>query len=562
VNHGDAEGRDPHPLFETKFVRRQLGADFRGNVLAAYLSSRGAELQPHPMVDPAYIWEQQRLAAPSDASASLVFFLKRETNDLNPSREFNSDNYIILYPDTAGYNPFHHYVRYGIAEGRKTTKAKFSFRGLVSQTREMALIEPDLVDVFAARINAPLVELYDRRRVQYLLSARLAAKCGERRFAHVVLAPWLKRGGAERVIINLVKAILSEAGSGDVLILCTQSDVVDAMAWLPFTRRVTVASIHDVLDGADESYVAFCNWLQFMRCSYLYVVNSDFGWKLISKYGRSLKSILTILGFVFCYDYDEFGRRTGYAWTDLRRAVTEADALVTENLHAIEQFCTDHFLDSSDRVKFHCLYQPVDPKLRGRLVTQVRHNLAAGAERRHAVLWAARFDRQKGMELALEIAAGIPEVDFMFYGGAFDELPDGLAPLPANARIGGVFGEFSDLPLHEFSLLLHTSHWDGLPNVLLEGGAVGLPILATDVGGVSELIDDKTGWLVAHGAGAAAYHTQIERILRDPVEAIARSERLAARIDERHSMDAFISRAWRLLEKVVAQRTHAFPAGA
>jgi glycosyltransferase involved in cell wall biosynthesis len=59
-----------------------------------------------------------------------------------------------------------------------------------------------------------------------------------------------------------------------------------------------------------------------------------------------------------------------------------------------------------------------------------------------------------------------------------------------------------------FDAFLLTSHWEGLPRVLLEARAIGLPVVATRVGGVEEaIVQGRHGWLSNAGdiAGLAAH---------------------------------------------------------
>jgi glycosyltransferase involved in cell wall biosynthesis len=72
-----------------------------------------------------------------------------------------------------------------------------------------------------------------------------------------------------------------------------------------------------------------------------------------------------------------------------------------------------------------------------------------------------------------------------------------------------------------FDVFVHPSDTEGLPNAVLEAAAAGLPIVATDVGGTSEIvIDGRTGVLVPAG-DVPAIAAAIER-LRDDAPARSR----------------------------------------
>lgn len=79
-------------------------------------------------------------------------------------------------------------------------------------------------------------------------------------------------------------------------------------------------------------------------------------------------------------------------------------------------------------------------------------------------------------------------------------------------------GRRSDVPLimQASDLLVMSSAWEGFPYVIVEALASGLPIVATDVGGVREgVIDGKTGSLAQSG-DVQALARGIESLIGDP----------------------------------------------
>jgi glycosyltransferase involved in cell wall biosynthesis len=139
------------------------------------------------------------------------------------------------------------------------------------------------------------------------------------------------------------------------------------------------------------------------------------------------------------------------------------------------------------------------------------------------VLAAGRLSPEKGFAVLVEAAAVVcradPAAGFVVFGeGA---LRPELERQAARLGLAGRFvlpGFRTDLDslVPAADIVALPSFTEGLPNVALEAGAAGIPVVATAVGGTPEVVaDGVTGFLVPPG-DPAALAAKLGELLRDP----------------------------------------------
>jgi glycosyltransferase involved in cell wall biosynthesis len=168
----------------------------------------------------------------------------------------------------------------------------------------------------------------------------------------------------------------------------------------------------------------------------------------------------------------------------------------------------------------------------------------------------ARLSRVKGIDDFVRAASGVasrfPEARFVVFGDSShtgDPLElayaDELRQLAATLGIGdrlffaGYRTDVAEL-LPEISLSVLPSHTEGLPNAILESMAAGVPVVATNVGGVPELIENGVNGLLVPPHDPRALSAAICRLLADP--ALAAGMATAAKRDarERFSVERMV----------------------
>jgi glycosyltransferase involved in cell wall biosynthesis len=106
--------------------------------------------------------------------------------------------------------------------------------------------------------------------------------------------------------------------------------------------------------------------------------------------------------------------------------------------------------------------------------------------------------------------------------------------------------------LADLDAVLLTSRSEGLPVALIEAAAAGKPVIATNVGGVEELVaHERTGWL---GTTSDELAYGLAQML-DHVEALpAIATRARLRVQSRHSAEGLAGRLHALYRAVLAER--------
>ncbi|MGE5193698.1 MAG: glycosyltransferase [Deltaproteobacteria bacterium] len=175
------------------------------------------------------------------------------------------------------------------------------------------------------------------------------------------------------------------------------------------------------------------------------------------------------------------------------------------------------------------------------------------------LLTIGRLDRQKGLHDLLEAAALViprhPQARFLLVG----EGPERPA-IERSIREKGLTdrvhltGWRSDIPelLSAGYALVLSSLWEGMPNVILEAMAAGLPVAATRVEGVSELVHEGQTGLLVPPESPQALAAALESLLTDPLRAKAMGQAGRERVTAEFSWEKMAAAYNELYQSILA----------
>ena len=238
----------------------------------------------------------------------------------------------------------------------------------------------------------------------------------------------------------------------------------------------------------------------------------------------------------------------GWAFTDnvpplqrlIYRVIETLAALFTSRIITVSEY------DRQLALKKHvCSTKKIKTVHNGMLLLPAPHRSVTEKDKPLQIIMVARFGPQKDHATLLRALSVVKSTKWhlTFVGGGDNSETGNLADKLGLSDKITFMGEREDIPeiLESADLYTLITNWEGFPRSILEAMRAQLPVVATDVAGVSEaVIEGETGWLVPHrdeDALAAIIATAIENRQQVYDMGLAGRTRFEENFTFKHMMD-------------------------
>ena len=354
---------------------------------------------------------------------------------------------------------------------------------------------------------------------------------------YVFIVPWLVRGGGDKVILNYIDALKRLRPEWQIAVVATNAGIKSTWAEkLPDgVDFIEFGEISKGLTYLDRD-ILMSVFITQLNCKRLHIINSLHGYEWAMRHKILLEKNYKLNVTLFAAEYvPGTDQRAVFAYDDpyLTSIIDVTRMITTDNKAMIKRMMeVDGFIEQE---KFKVHYQPVigiDKRLpKTRFVEDGRLH----------ILWAGRVVSVKMPELVAEIGKRLDPNKFIIdvYGEMGNDVDKNIFDNNSSIRYHGGFDGFDSLPIEDSDILLYTSRSDGIPNIILEATMAGLPIIASDDGGVGEVIvDGKTGILVKKMLEPDEYVEKLHSI--KDIDVLGKYVKNAQKlVENRHSLDVF-----------------------
>ena len=319
----------------------------------------------------------------------------------------------------------------------------------------------------------------------------------------LLFVPHLIKGGADMLFINYTTELMKQHPDWHIAALQTENRTSVWKDKLP--KEVGFVSLYNIFHGLNEDtqHRLLATLITQNDIKRIIIGNSQLAYDFVSRYQTLIKTLdIAIYCFAFGEEFDDEGRLWGHIHTGIPKIYPVVYRIITDNQNTVNKLEREYAFDP-DRFRVH--YQPTSNEIKS---TTSNDNTPM------RILWASRVCKQKRPDILKAVSNKLDKTKFII--DAYGQLEEGLTASyfdDSRVHYKGAFNGSSNLPTEHYDAFMYTSEGDGVPNILQEMTAAGLPIVASNVGGIGEFIKtDNTGFLIEDHENIDSYVSAIQRL--------------------------------------------------
>lgn len=171
-----------------------------------------------------------------------------------------------------------------------------------------------------------------------------------------------------------------------------------------------------------------------------------------------------------------------------------------------------------------------------------------------------RMTREKGQDVLIDALAQLRDPRLVLWMVGEGPLRGALQRRAREAGVAGqvrFIGHLNNAPavVARCAALVCPSRYEGLPNVVLEAFGLGVPVIASDAGGIGEIVTaGQTGRLVP-ADDAAALAAALEGLVASPAEFRSMAAEAQSLVERRYAVEPYVEQLQSWLTSAATSRT-------
>lgn len=369
----------------------------------------------------------------------------------------------------------------------------------------------------------------------------------------IIAVPWVGIGGADLVSINYAEAFgeIDQNDSKKVVILSTGAPEKSRIDLIPSgVKFVQIDPQFQSLSEENRSRL-IAQAITIAQPELIVSVNCFDLVNSLRRFGKQVTEKTSIFLTFFAFDRIGDNYPTQPITDGSRDFLKYISGILTDN-RRVAKYLSDLLGKPEDFFKVH--YQPAFGN-QIQIETDSFRSFPIVDNQEIRLLWPHRLDKEKRPEVLTAIAEAAAEERIPLSIDVFGQAVMGDFSKSLFAQFkdfnihyqGPYQGGLSALPTKGYHGLLLTSESEGMPIVILQSMMLGLPVIATDVGGIGEVIThEESGFLVSSPEDIDGFVSSIKQLqdisYRDEIIANARNA-----VASQHSWKAFVQNVKTLL---------------